>query len=88
MLRSLGMCLSLGWLQAILIWAVVIGAIILILKVIVPPVLAQLGMAGGMVARIVMIVLWAVILILLIYFAFDMITCLSGHLPALPRTGR
>lgn len=82
------MCFTLVWLAQLFIWAIVIGAIVAIIRLLLPVVLANLGLAGSMVARIIGIVLWAFVLILIVYFAFDMISCLAGKLPALPAVHR
>jgi hypothetical protein len=79
-------CFSLGWIEQLLVWLVVIVAVVSIIKLLVPFVLAQLGAAGGIVAQIINIALWAFVCILVIYFAFAVISCLlSGGLPFFPR---
>ncbi len=82
------MCFTLQWLAQLFVWAIIIGAIIAIIRLLLPIVLAQLGLAGSLVAQIIGIVLWAIVLVLVVYFAFDMISCLAGHLPAFPSTHR
>jgi hypothetical protein len=78
-------CFSLAWIEQLLVWVVVIVAVVAILKLLVPFVLGQLGGAGTIVARILEIALWAFVAILVIYFAFAVISCLlSGGLPLLP----
>jgi hypothetical protein len=83
------MCFSLNWLEQLLIWVVIVGAVIAILQLFVPWVLAQVGDLGGAVGvilQIVKIVIWAIIVIFVIYIAFDLLSCLmsSGSLK-LPR---
>lgn len=79
------MCFSLEWVERLLIWLVVLVAIIAILKLVIPPILAQLGWAGSLVLQILNIVIWAIVLIAIIIFAFSMIECLASygglHLP-------
>ena len=80
------MCFSLGWLGQLLIWIVIAVAIFAILKLLIPWVLAQLGAAGSIIAQVINIVLWAVVVIFVIYICFDLISCLIGmgggmHLP-------
>jgi hypothetical protein len=72
------MCFSLGWIEQVLIWLVVVCAIVAILKLLLPFVLSQLGVAGGVITGAINIVLWAVIAIFVIYFCFDLISCLGG----------
>jgi len=79
------MCFSLGWIEQLLVWLVVIVAVVAILKLLVPFVLGQLGVAGGIIAQIINIALWAFVCILVIYFAFAVISCLmSGGFPLFP----
>lgn len=72
------MCFSLGWLQQILIYLVVLGAVFAIIKLVVPLALQHFGGAGSVLAQIINIVMWAVIVILIIYIAFAVISCLLG----------
>jgi hypothetical protein len=80
------MCFSLAWFENLLIWLVIVVAVIAIIKIFLPFVLPYLGTAGAIVLRIVEIVIWAVVAIFVITFAFEMISCLIGmggglHLP-------
>ncbi len=83
------MCFSMEFLKQILIWCIVIGAVFAILQIIIPLVMAQVGAtmggAWGVVVQILKIMLWALILIFLVIFAFDMISCLLGYTGGLPR---
>lgn len=72
------MCFSLAWIENLLIWLVVIGAVVGILKIVVPLVLGYLGVAGGAIIQIINIVVWAVVIIFVIVLAFDLIGCLMG----------
>lgn len=80
------MCFSLQWLGQVLVWLIVIGAVVAIIKLILPLALGWLGNPGGIVLRIIEIVLWAIVAIFVVWFAIDMISCLLGaggglHLP-------
>ena len=81
------MCFSMQWLMQILIWAVIVIAIVAILKLIIPWVLSQLGTGGGIIMAILNILLWAIIAIFVIYLAFAVISCLmsmGGGMPLMP----
>lgn len=69
----------------LLIWLVVIGAIVAVVKLLLPYVLAQFGTAGTLVVQILNIIMWAVVLIAIIYIAFELISCLLGGVPSLRR---
>jgi hypothetical protein len=78
------MCFSLGWLEQVLVWLVIVAAIIMVLKLIVPWVASQLGVP--IIAQVLNIILWAVIVIFVIYFCFALMSCLGGGgMPLFPR---
>ncbi len=70
------MCFTAASLLAILIWVVIICAIFAIIRIVVPMVAAQLGGPGSAIVQIINIVLWAIMVIIVLYFAFEMISCL------------
>ena len=72
------MCFSLQWLEQLLVWIVIVCAVIGILKLLLPFVLTQLGVGGGIILAAINIVIWAVIAIFVIYVCFDLISCLGG----------
>lgn len=81
------MCFSLGWIETLLIWLVIVFAVIAILRLLVPWVFSILGANTGPLLPIINIVVWAVIAIFVIYIAFALIACLlgSGALSLFPR---
>jgi hypothetical protein len=77
------MCFSLAWLAQFLIWLVIICAVVALLRLLVSFVLPKLGWGAEIVAFVVAairIVIWAIILIALIIFIFDLIACLAPSL--------
>lgn len=72
------MCFSLAWIEALLIWLVIIGAVIAILRLFVPWVLSLFGVSLGPIPQIIRIVIIAILAIAAIYFVFDLISCLGG----------
>lgn len=80
------MCFSLAWIQQLLIWLVIICAIVAILRLFLPWIAGKLGDAGSIVIGVLNIVLWAFVVICVIYFVFALISCLGGGgLPLFPR---
>lgn len=86
------MCFSLAWLEQVCIWIIVACAIVAIIKLLMPIVLAQigaLGQFGTLLVGIVRILLWAFVACLCVYFVFEVVSCLLGSgglsLPSLPR---
>lgn len=84
------MCFSLAWLQQILIFLIIIGAIVAILKLVVPYALsmlgAELGAGANLVIAVFKIVLWAIVAIFCVIICFQLIACLlsySGGMPSL-----
>ena len=72
------MCFSLDWIMHLLILAVCVGAVVAVVKLLLPYVMGPLGEMGGLVLKILTIIFWAVILIMIIYFAFELLSCLFG----------
>ena len=72
------MCFSLGWIEQLLVWIVIVCAVVGILKLLLPFVLSQLGAGGGQPVGAINIVLWAVIAIFVIYICFALISCIGG----------
>lgn len=72
------MCFSLQWLGSVLVWLIVIGACIAIIKLVLPLALGWLGNPGAIAIQIIKIVLWAIVAIFVVWFAIDMISCLLG----------
>lgn len=77
------MCFSLEWIEHLLILAVIVGAIIAILQVIVSFVLPKLPAPfqeiAGVISAIIRIVIWAIVIIAVIVFAFSVISCLWSY---------
>ena len=80
------MCFSLGWLEQFLIWLVILGAVIAILKLMVPWLTTVIGLP--VVGQILVIVMYAIIAILVIYIVFDLLACLFGFGGGFPRLAR
>ena len=79
------MCFSFEWIERTLIWLVVVCAIVGILRLVLPFVLTQLGVGGGVILSAINIVIWAVVAIFVVIFCFDLISCLAGGFPLLHR---
>jgi len=69
------MCFSLPWLEQLLVWLVIVCAIIMVLRLLLPWVAAQLGIP--IIAQVINIILWVVV-IFVIYFCFALLSCLGG----------
>lgn len=78
------MCFSVAFFFTLCIWLVVIGALYAIIKLVIPAVLANFGGPGSLLAQVINIVLWAVLLILVLYLIWDLVECLLGSV-SLPR---
>lgn len=79
------MCFSMTFFFQLMIWLVIVGAIYAIIRIIVPAVLTQFGGPGSLLAQVVNIVLWAALLIVVLYIIWGLVDCLLGsgglHLP-------
>lgn len=78
-------CLSLAFLEQLLVWLVIASAIIAVLKLLIPWISS---LTFPIVGQVLQIVLWAVIAIIAIYIVFALLGCLTGgglRLPIPPR---
>ena len=71
-------CFSLAFIENLLIWLVIIGAVVALLKLVLPLALGVLGTAGSVVIQALNIVVWAIVAIAIIIFVFELISCLLG----------
>ncbi len=75
-------CFSIPAIQHFFIWLVVVVAAVMIIlaiwNVLAPKLTGYFGEAAALIGHIVYIVVWAIVLIFIIYFAFDLIECLVG----------
>ena len=78
-------CLSLGFIEQLLVWLIIVLAIVAIIRLLVPFLTSLIGFP--IVGQIVEIILWAVVAIMVIYVIFALLSCLMGggptalHLP-------
>jgi hypothetical protein len=81
-------CFTLGWLEQFLVWCVIVGAIVAIIRLLVPWVMAQVGIP--ILAQAINIILWAIVCIFVIYIIFALLSCVvgMGGISLLPPTHR
>ena len=72
------MCMSAAFFFTLMIWLVVIGALYAIIKLVLPAVLANFGGPGTLLAQVVNIIMWAFLLIIVLYLIWDLVDCLLG----------
>lgn len=72
-------CFTLGFLEQLIVWLIIIGAIVACIKLLVPWLTAMTGMP--VIGQIIMIVLWAVVAIMVVYLIFGLLGCLVGAGP-------
>lgn len=75
-------CFSLPCVEHLLVQLVILAAVVMIIRLVVPWLLGLIGDALGgaadIVARAINIVLWAAVVIFVIVLCFDLVTCLIG----------
>jgi hypothetical protein len=71
-------CINLATIENLLIWLVVIGAVIALVRLLLPLVLGQLGVAATTIVAALQIVIWALVAIFVIIVVFELISCLLG----------
>ena len=68
-------CFSMEWLEQILVWCVIIGAIIAIVRLLIP---MATDWISPVISQVLNIVLWAVVCIIVIWIVFALLSCLIG----------
>lgn len=68
-------CFSLGAIENLLIWLVVVGAVVALIRLLVPVVVGPLGQFGSIVVQALYIVLWAIVAIAVIVLIFELLAC-------------
>lgn len=71
-------CFGLDFVEQMLIWLVVVGAVVAVVRLLLPYVLGNLGEVGSLIMRILNILMWAVVIIFIIVVCFDLFSCLLG----------
>ena len=66
-------CFSLGWIEQLCIWLIVICAVVAIIRLLVPFLTGMIGIP--LVAQIINIVLWCVVAIMCCYVIFALLEC-------------
>lgn len=72
------MCITIHFLQWIIIWCIVIAATIAIINILVPWLLSLFGAPLGPIAAIIRILLWAIVAVEVVYIVFALLGCLGG----------
>ncbi|MBR0879649.1 ABC-type long-subunit fatty acid transport system fused permease/ATPase subunit [Bradyrhizobium barranii subsp. barranii] len=70
------MCFTLGWLEQLIVWLIVVGAIVAIIKLLIPFLDNITGMP--IIGRILVIVLWTIVAIAIVVVIFGLLSCLFG----------
>ena len=84
-------CFPLATIIAILVWCIIIGAVLAILRLLIAFVMPRLGVGASVVnllVQVFMIILWAVIAIAVITIIGEAIVCLIGMAPSVGHIGR
>jgi hypothetical protein len=69
-------CFTLGFLEQLIVWLIVVGAIVACINLLVPWVTSITGFP--VVGQIIMRILWAIVAILVVYMIFGLLGCLVG----------
>lgn len=72
------MCFNLAWFEQLLIWLVVIGVIVALVRLLLPIALGPLGPLGATISQALYIVVWGIVAIAIIVLIFDLIACFIG----------
>lgn len=77
-------CLSLGFLEALCVYIIIVVALISIIRIVIPWLASWAGFPQPVMA-IVNIIIWAVVAIVAVYIIFALLSCLVGGGVYLPR---
>ncbi len=69
-------CFSLPWLQSFIVYCIIAGAFIAIIRLLLPWAVDQLGIP--LLGQVVRIILWAVVCVFAVYIIFSLFGCLVG----------
>ena len=72
----MGGCFSLVWLESFVVWCIIVGAIIAVIRLVLPWATDQLGIP--LVSQVVRIILWAIVCIFAVYIIFALLGCVIG----------
>lgn len=72
------MCFSPYWFVSLLVWLIVLGAFVAVLRLIVPWALTTLGVQSAPMIQAINIIIGAAVLIAVIWFLFDLLNCAPG----------
>lgn len=70
------MCFTLGWLEQLIVWLIVVGAIVACIKLLIPWLDSVTGVP--IIGQILMIVLWTIVAIVIVTIIFGLLSCLMG----------
>lgn len=71
-------CFTLGFLESLIVWVIIVGAIVACIKLLVPWISS---LVNPVVGQIIMIILWAIVAIMVVYLIFGLLACLVGAGP-------
>jgi hypothetical protein len=71
-------CFTLGFLEQLIVWLILVTAIVYAIKLLVP---WLSSLVNPIVGQIVMIILWAIVAIMVVYLIFGLLACLVGAGP-------
>lgn len=71
-------CFTLGFLEQLIVWLIIVGAIVACIKLLVPWISE---LVTPIVGQVIMIILWAVVAIMVVYLIFGLLGCLVGAGP-------
>jgi hypothetical protein len=69
------MCFGSDWIESIILWLIGIAILVGLVKIVLPWVLSQLGVAGGMVIQAINVVVIGLVCIAIVIIGFDVFRC-------------
>lgn len=72
------MCFSLEWIEHLFVLLIIIGAIVALVRLLLPLAIGWMGAPGALILQAINIFMWAIIAIFCVYIVFELIGCLIG----------
>lgn len=71
-------CFSPGMIESLLIDLVWIAVIVGLVRIVLPYILAQLGVGGDIILRAINLIMWGILVIFAIMIVFSLLGCMGG----------
>jgi hypothetical protein len=72
------MCFGLQWFESLLIWLIIVGGVIALVRLLLPMALTMIGGPSGYLMSAINIIIWVAIALFVVYIIFALLECMGG----------